>query len=116
MENVLAVIGGIYVWSSLLIAAPFFWWKKTNRSMSPVERRLRALVMGFGWPYFLIRFFTNRSAAEQAEIDRQAAAQRIINGAGDVPEPRAPKPAAPGPQTPSARRGASAISNPFDTK
>ncbi|RBY74804.1 hypothetical protein DQ239_18600 [Blastococcus sp. TF02-09] len=116
MTAVLGFISGVYLWGALLIAWPYFWFKRTNRSMSPFERRLRAMILGFGWPYFVYRHFAGRSAAAAAEDERQAAADRIIGGSGG-PAQRIPAPADPAQQVaPPTATGSpsSRISNPFD--
>jgi hypothetical protein len=123
MGSFFAVIGGIWFWGGILIAAPYFWFKRTNRSQSPIERRLRAGIMGLGWPYFVFKHFTGKSEAEAAERERQAAADRIIGGAptprqGEQPgTPATPRAAADGmppvPPAPAAGAG-SRIANPFD--
>ena len=114
MGTFFGVVFGIYFWSALLIAAPYFWWKRTNRSQSPIERRMRAAVMGLGWPYFLFQHLTGDASRETAEQERRAAASRIIGSpAQDRGTPVVPSPQV-APQPASGAASTSRIANPFD--
>lgn len=65
-------------------SSPYFWAKRTDRTAAPIVRRFMALGYGFGWPYFLVKFFMDRNEKKAGESARAAKAQRIL---GDGPSP-----------------------------
>jgi hypothetical protein len=89
----------------------YFWLKKTDRSQAPITRRTIALGYGLAWPVMVIKYFTSRDQARDAQVQQQAAASRILGNGGGAPVPPQP---APGGQPSAAPGGQSRIQNPFD--
>lgn len=120
MENVLIFIFGIYVWG-YFISWAIFWWKKTDRSQAPIQRRTKAAGYALIWPYFLFEYFTGKQDRERGEADRQKRKQDILGTSGASGSPDVwklpaspPSPSRPTQGTPSA--GTSKIRNPFDDR
>lgn len=58
--ELVAVIGIIWFWGGLLIAAPYFWFKRTDDSQAPIERRLSAAGLGLIWPIILVKHLVHK--------------------------------------------------------
>lgn len=78
--TVLSVPVVFWILGDLLIAMPYFWFTRTNPSMSPLERRLRAGALGMGWPYFVVRKLLRRREAAASSAATTATSQRILGG------------------------------------
>lgn len=63
MGSFVSFIIGLWIFGALWYA-PYCWWKRTDKSDAPVVRRLKALGMGFIWPYDIYRHFVQREARE----------------------------------------------------
>lgn len=102
-DNVIAVIFMIW-FVPAVISGIYFWAKKTDRSQSPIQRRLTGLGYGLIWPIMLVRAIVSRNQSATQATDRAAAESRILGGS----TPTAP-PSAPSPNTQGNK-----IANPFD--
>ncbi len=77
MGQFIGIIGATWVWTGLLVAAPYFWFKRTDSAQSPIERRIRAIGLGLAWPYFVAKHFQGQSssqAEQRAPVARSALA------------------------------------------
>jgi hypothetical protein len=64
-----------------LYASPIYWWKKTDRSQEPFDRRISAVVLALAWPRDLYHLISDRARDEQiAEQERVEAARRDSPG------------------------------------
>lgn len=102
-DNAIAVIFMIWFVPAVL-SAIYFWAKKTDRSQSPIQRRLTGLGYGLIWPIMLIRAIVSRNQSAAQATDRAAAESRILGGSAPSTPPTAPQPNSQG----------NKIANPFD--
>ena len=118
MGNFLAIVIGIWFWMAVILSF-YFWFKRTDRSMSPIERRTRALGHGLLWPYYLFKQVAPSRSETQKVQERQERASRILGDTVVAPHTTYPPSptdiAQPGPTSPQ-QSGSSRIANPFDQR
>ena len=94
-----------WIWLLPAILSSFYFWaKKTDRSQSPIQRRMVALGYGLAWPVLLIRAIVSRNQSAAQATDRAAAESRILGDSAPTTPPATPRPNTQG----------NKIANPFD--
>lgn len=100
--GVLGFLLGLWVVGIFIAWFPF-WLKRTDRSQSPLERRMYSFGHAAIWPIVVVRYFMNKQQAASKQADLSAAEQRILGNAPPSTPPSAPPASGP------------TVNNPFDT-
>lgn len=103
MSGFLSFIFGLWIIGTF-VAWPIMWFKRTDRSSSPLARRLVALGHALGWPYFIVKIFTDRQQRQREAVETERRRQSIL---GNTPPSTSEHPTA---------SGTSQIRDPFENR
>ncbi len=62
MSTFLGIVLSWWIFGAF-VSAPFFWFKRVDRSLAPITRRFLAIGYGLTWPYLLFNFLKGRRQA-----------------------------------------------------